>query len=258
MVNASFRVSDLSSGQWNDAVLSTMLEVLYQDRWIVAINKPTGLLVHRSWMDTDATEFAVQLLRDQLGAWVQPVHRLDRPTSGVLLFALDAEIARRLMEAFAEHSPEKHYLAVVRGWLTGEGCVDSPLRREVDAYTQACTAVEQEAYTRWKSLGTVEFQKPVGRYETARFSLLRLHPVTGRKHQLRRHLAHLRHPIIGDTRHGDGVQNRFFREQFEVNRLLLHAASLRFEHPVTGNEVWIQAKPDPAFSRTLSEFSETI
>lgn len=231
-----------------------MLEVLFQDSWLVAINKPSGLMVHRSWMDTGATEFAIQLLRDQIGARVQPVHRLDRPTSGVLLFALDAEVAKALMASFAERQPLKHYLAVVRGWCEGSGTVDSPLKREVDAYTQAASAVFQEAETHWRSLATVEFPQQVGKYSTARFSLLELRPATGRKHQLRRHLAHVRHPIIGDTRHGDGVQNRFFREHLDVNRLLLHAASLSFEHPVTGKEVRIEAGLDDEFNRVAKCF----
>lgn len=233
-----------------------MLEVLHQDPWLVAINKPSGLLVHRSWMDLSATEFAVQRLRDQIGHWVQPVHRLDRPTSGVLLFALDPDIANRLMEAFAQRQPNKRYLAVVRGWMQGTGCVDAPLCREVDAYTQASSAVLQDACTHWKSLGTAEFPHPVGRYSSARVSLLELQPTTGRKHQLRRHLAHVRHPIIGDTRHGDGAQNRWFRECFGMHRLMLHALSLHVEHPVTGQQLCLEAKPDADFTGFCTHFGD--
>jgi len=231
-----------------------MLEILYQDDWLVAINKPPGLLVHRSFMDSAATEFAVQLLRDQLGQWVQPVHRLDRPTSGVLLFALEKEAGNRLMEQFAEHRPEKTYHAIVRGYCRGEGVLEYALKREVDDYTQASSAVEQNAVTDWKCLQTVELPMAVGKFPTARFSLLELKPKTGRKHQLRRHMAHLRHPIIGDTRHGDGVQNRFFREQLGIHRLLLHASRIQFEHPVTGKPVEISAGFEERFERAVESF----
>ena len=231
-----------------------MLEIVYQDDWIVAINKPSGLLVHRSFMDSAATEFAVQLLRDQLGCWVQPVHRLDRPTSGVLVFSLEKEVANDLMAQFADHLPQKRYLAVVRGYCEGEGVLDYALKREVDDYTQASTAVEQEAVTHWKCLKTVELPYAVGKFTTARFSLMELKPETGRKHQLRRHMAHLRHPMIGDTRHGDGVQNKFFRETLGIQRLLLHASGIRFTHPVTGCEVEMVAGYDEAFEKAVGLF----
>jgi tRNA pseudouridine65 synthase len=233
-----------------------MLEVLYEDEWLIAINKPAGLMVHRSWLGTAVEEVAVQLLRDQMGRWVQPVHRLDRPTSGVLVFAYVETVAKALMEAFAAHRVCKHYLAVVRGFLEGEGTLDYPLRREVDAYTQAATAVMQPAITHWRSLGQVEFPQAVGKFPTARFSLVGLRPETGRKHQLRRHLAHLRHPIIGDTRHGDGVQNRFAREKLGVQRLLLHASRLELEHPVTGAQLDIAAPLDPEFERLFWLFGQ--
>ena len=231
-----------------------MLEVVYQDPWLVAINKPAGLLVHRSMMDASATEFAIQLLRDQLGQWVQPVHRLDRPTSGVLLFALDKAVANQLMEQFAANAPRKAYLAVVRGFCEGAGTINYDLKREVDAYTQASSAVVQTALTHWICRNRVELPLPVGKFATARFSLLELTPETGRKHQLRRHMAHLRHPIIGDTRHGDGVQNRFFREQLHVHRLLLHAHELEFKHPVTGEQILIRAVVDEVFERVIDKF----
>jgi len=211
-------------------------------------------MVHRSFMESSATEYAIQLLRDQLGCWVQPVHRLDRPTSGVLLFALNKEVANLLMESFATHQPQKRYLAVVRGYCEGEGIIDYALKREVDAYTQASSAVYQDAITNWKSLGSVEIPQSVGKFPTARFSLLELIPTTGRKHQLRRHMAHLRHPIIGDSRHGDGVQNRFFRGVMGVGRLLLHAQSLELVHPVSQEKMVIDADFDDDFRRVRDLF----
>ena len=231
-----------------------MLEVIYEDSHLIAINKPSGLLVHRSMMDSAATEFAIQLLRDQIGKWVQPVHRLDRPTSGVLLFALHKTVANEMMAQFADHTPCKEYLAIVRGYCEGQGTLDYELKREVDKYTQASTPVMQEAVTHWNCKKTVELPYAVGKFETARLSLMELRPETGRKHQLRRHLAHLRHPIIGDTRHGDGIQNRFARETFGVHRLLLHASYLEFNHPVSGEKIKINAGLDEVFERMIALF----
>ncbi len=200
------------------------LEIIYADDDYIAINKPSGLLVHRTSLDKHATEFALQLLRDQIGQEVFPCHRLDRPTSGVLLFALNADALRHAQHEFAERRVSKVYHAITRGWLKDIGHIDYPLRSE-DRPERSF-----EAQTDYRSLRRSELPLPVGRYLNARFTLAELRPTTGRKHQLRRHLAHLRHPILGDTRHGDGVQNTFIRMHFQCNRLLLHACQLEFKH----------------------------
>lgn len=230
------------------------LEIVYQDEYIVAINKPSGLLVHRSWLDKGATQFAMQMLRDQLGQYVYPIHRLDRPTSGLLLFALSSEIAKIMSEQFAARQPQKTYYAVVRGWC-GDGELDYPLKEELDKIADKHASQEasfKEAITQYQCLQQVELPYPVGRYQSARLSLMELMPKTGRKHQLRRHLAHLRHPIIGDTSHGDGKQNAFAKQTLGNQRLLLHAAKLVCCHPVSQETISLVAPLPEDFCQLLT------
>lgn len=221
-----------------------MLDILYQDEELVAVNKPSGLLVHRSLIDTREHEFAVQLTRDQIGQRVYPVHRLDRPTSGVLLFALSSDNARRLNEQFSERGIYKLYHALVRGYCEPDGTIDYPLKEQLDKIADAKAnqdKLPQPAITDYHCLQCRELPFEVGRYATVRFSLLELRPHTGRKHQLRRHLKHIFHPIIGDTSHGDGKQNTFVRKQFNCQRLMLHASTIKCQHPRTGNALTINA-----------------
>lgn len=227
------------------------LEIIYRDEHMVAINKPAGLLVHKSYLARKETYFAMTMLRDQLGQYVYPIHRLDRPTSGVLLFALSSEVARLLSEQFSERSVEKGYLAMVRGYLLGNDTLDYPLKEELDKIADKDAQQDkeaQEAVTRWHHLLSGEFDAPIGKYEKARFSLVALKPLTGRKHQLRRHLAHLRHPIMGDTTHGDGKQNKYFKAHLGEQRLMLHAAQLRFNHPVSGEGIELLAPIPESFT----------
>jgi tRNA pseudouridine65 synthase len=233
------------------------LEILYRDAWLVAVNKPSGLLVHRSWIDKDETRFALQMVRDQIGQYVYPVHRLDKPTSGVLLFALDSETAKRIGEAFEAGEVHKEYLAVVRGYTDEAGCIDYPLKEILDKMTDAKARRDkpaQEAVTAYERLATVELPLPVGRYETARYSLVKLRPETGRKHQLRRHMKHLLHPIIGDTKYGRTEHNNLFREHLECRRLLLASTAMELTHPVTGEPLRINASPGEAFEAILRRF----
>lgn len=233
-----------------------MLNVLYRDDYLVAINKPAGLLVHRSNIDRHETRFAVQLLRDQLGCRVFPVHRLDKPTAGVLLFALDARTAKAMMGVFVTDKVSKSYLAVVRGYVEPEGVIDYPLQEQLDKMTDARAMQDkpaQDAVTHYRRLDTVELPIAAGRYQTSRYSLLRLVPKTGRKHQLRRHMKHVFHPIVGDTTHGDGRHNMLFREHFGCKRLLLAATSLEFVHPVTQELIMIKASLDDDFTRIVSK-----
>ncbi len=226
-----------------------MLEILYHDDFLVAINKPAGMLVHRSAIDRHETRFAMQILRDQLGQHVYPLHRLDKPTSGVLLFALSQDIARQMAGQFTQ-GVEKTYLAIVRGYTDEQGIIDYPLKEQLDRMTDSkCDPDKpaQQAITRYRRLATVELPYPVGRYATARYSLVEVSPKTGRKHQIRRHMKHVFHPIVGDTTHGDGKHNAFFRKHFDCHRLLLAATRLGFAHPVTGERVEIEASLDEVF-----------
>lgn len=227
-------------------------EIIWQDDSFVAVNKPAGLLVHRSPLDPREERFALQLVRDRLGRRVYPVHRLDRPTSGVLLFALSPEGAQQLAAAFAERGVEKRYLAVVRGVVPEEGVVDHPLADLPDRYLSSRQDGEERgAVTGYRRLASAELPVAVGRYPTSRYSLVAAFPRTGRRHQLRRHFKHLCHPIIGDTNYGEGRHNRFFREELGCARLLLHAVELTFPHPSTGGEVTVTAPPGGAFASLI-------
>ncbi|MFC0323909.1 tRNA pseudouridine(65) synthase TruC [Gallibacterium melopsittaci] len=233
------------------------LEILYQDEFLIAVNKPAGMLVHRSWLDKHETEFVMQTLRDQIEQYVFPIHRLDRPTSGVLLFALSSEVAAQVCWQFENKLVEKHYLAVVRGYLTGSDRIDYPLKPKLDKIADKFTdpnKTAQPAISDYQSLATIELPIAVGRYATARYSLVRLTPHTGRKHQLRRHLKHIFHPIIGDTQYGDLHQNRAFAEYFSINRLMLHSEILRLLHPVTQQRLEIFASLDKNFLKIKNIF----
>ncbi len=227
-----------------------MLPILYQDEHLVAINKPHGLLVHRSPIASDASEFAVQLLRNQLGQRVYPVHRLDRKTSGLLLFALDEATNASVQGLFATGQVHKEYLAIVRGYTEDIFEIDYPLQREEGPRGQGTL---QEAFTRGKTLGRTELPIPFGRHASSRYSLVELAPTTGRMHQLRKHMAHIFHPIIGDRPHGCNKQNRFFKEQFGLTSMLLHARLLTFTHPVQEREVSLTAPLSAEFEQMKRE-----
>lgn len=223
------------------------LAILYHDRHYVAIDKPAGLLVHRSPISRDR-EFALQRLRDQIGRRVYPVHRLDRATSGVLLFGLYAEAAQRATALFEQRSVEKRYLAVARGWTDADGSIDHPVA------DQDGNAIAQPALTHYRRLATVELPFAVDRYPTSRYSLLEVLPQTGRRQQIRKHFKHVSHHLVGDTTHGNGRHNRLFREQFGIHRLLLAAVSLAFIHPYTGGAVTVAAEPGETWRRIATLF----
>ncbi|THF60979.1 pseudouridine synthase [Pseudothauera rhizosphaerae] len=231
-----------------------MLALLHRDDHLVAIHKPAGLLVHRSALDARETRFAVQLLRDQLGRHVFPVHRLDKGTSGVLLFALDRETLARLSGAFEAGAVGKRYVAVVRGHPPAEGLIDHPLSRrhdEAEHLPAGIAGTPRPARTRFRTLATAELPCRVDRYPTSRYALAELVPETGRRHQLRRHLKHISHPIVGDATFGKGRHNRLFQTLFGVHRLLLACTLLTFEHPWSGSPVRIATAPDTDFMQAV-------
>lgn len=234
------------------------LSILYQDEQLVAIDKPPGLLVHRTGLDAGETQFALQLLRDQLGRPVWPAHRLDKGTSGVLLFALDADTARQLGQSFEAPDPmRKTYRAVVRGWPPEAGLIDHPLQRMDDDARAGRTPV-QDAQTRYRTLERYDLPLPQGDFPTTRCALVELQPLSGRRHQLRRHLKHIAHPIIGDATHGKGPLNRALATLLGAQRLWLHALRLELVHPVHGAALSLEAPlgPDWALWRRSSDAAQ--
>jgi tRNA pseudouridine65 synthase len=310
----SLQQNGLSEGQQSTAFDSALsltacedldkpvLTILYQDEYMVAVNKPAGLFVHRSFMDKDEIYFALQLVRDQIGQYVYPVHRLDRPTSGVLLFALTKDVARKLSEAFENKSSQensdveqevdveqvttednvnqrdlamvKTYYALVRGHLNVDvatpipsdevgtssmrGYIDHPLKEKLDKLGDKNVSRDkppQSAQSYFSVINQASLPIKVGKFDSVRYSLVAVQPVTGRRHQIRRHLAHLRHPIIGDINYGDNKQNPFFIEHFGFKRLMLIAKSLEFIHPISNKKIKITAPFDEQWQQVFTELS---
>ncbi|BAL25551.1 pseudouridine synthase [Azoarcus sp. KH32C] len=211
-------------------------------------------------LDVHEERFAVQILRDQIGQHVHPVHRLDKGTSGVLLFALDRETAALVSGAFERQEVLKRYLAVVRGHPAEEGIIDHPLTRRFDDAERRSTTPDtppQDAVTHFRRLATTELPYQVDRYPTSRYALVELAPETGRRHQIRRHLKHISHPIIGDATFGKGRHNRLFTELFGVSRMLLACTSMRLTHPHTGEELALAVPPAEDFMRVVTTFGWT-
>ncbi len=217
------------------------MRVVYRDKAMVAIDKPAGLLVHRTRIDPDETRFALQETRDLVGQYLYPVHRLDKSTSGLLLFALDAEAAKVLAGQFISGQVEKVYLAVVRGWPPDTGVVDRPLTDLPDSRPRRWDGERQPARTRFRRIATVEFPVAVSKYPSSRYALVEVCPETGKQHQIRRHLKHIGHPVIGDKRHGEKRHNQYFATEFAIERLLLASVELGFRHPATGLPIRLTA-----------------
>ena len=219
------------------------LEILYQDEQLVAINKPHGLAVHRSQYVGEADAYALQELRNQLEQYVYPCHRIDRKTGGVLLFALRKVGDSLMQQQFAANQVKKKYLAIVRGYTEDFGIINYPLTND--------KGKTQEAITEYKTINKVELDIPFGKFKTSRYSLVEVRPQTGRMHQIRKHFAHIDHPIIGDRPHGCNKQNRLFKEYFNMTTMLLHASDISFTHPVTEKEIIITANLQSEFSRMM-------
>jgi tRNA pseudouridine65 synthase len=195
------------------------LDIVFENAHFIAINKPHGLLVHKSPIDKYATEFALQKLRDQIGQRVYLTHRLDRKTSGTLMFAKDPDFNKKLSALFSNRVVSKKYMAIVRGFISDQGEIDHALTNDDKT---------KEAITHYTCIDRYEINIPFGKHETSRYSLVELRPQTGRFHQLRKHMTHIFHPIIGDRPHGCNKQNRLWKHQFGMDTMMLHACSLSF------------------------------
>ena len=226
-----------------------MLELLYLDEHLAVVNKPAGWLVHRTPLDKGETRFVLQTLRDQIGQQVWPVHRRDKGTSGVLVFALSAEVARLLGQAFESgEGLHKTYRAIVRGWPADELLIDHPLKRMPDDMRSQREEI-QDAQTRLRTLLRGELPIAQGDFPTLRWAEVQLQPLTGRRHQLRRHMKHIAHPIIGDATHGKGPLNRAVAQHIGMQRLWLHALGLQLTHPVSGESLSLLAPLGPEWLR---------
>ena len=220
---------------------NTQLEILYQDEHCIAIHKPSQMLVHRTEICPDRV-VALQLLRDQIGRHVHPVHRLDRATSGVLIFTFEKDTLAKFKTLFEKREVQKTYICLCRGWANESGRIDNPLKVERN--------IEKvEAISDYKTLHKTEMPWPCGPYETSRYSLIEVKPHHGRMHQIRRHMNHIAHPIIGDTAYGDGRHNTNFREKADIHRMMLQAIELSFIHPYSQKEITIKSKPDQDFTK---------
>ena len=225
-----------------------MLEIIFEDQELVVINKPAGLLVHKTALAFGEEENALIQLRDQIGSWVAPVHRLDRATSGCLLFAKNEQILPKLQSLFMERKIQKTYCCIVRGIpMEKEGLIDHPLTSERSGKLQ-------EAQSKYKVLAETEQPfNSTGRYPTSRYSFLEIELLTGRTHQIRRHLAHIRHYILGDKKHGDNKQNHYFETHFSLEQLLLHAWQLQFRHPTSGKILSVGCALPPHFQHIVEK-----
>lgn len=224
------------------------LEILFIDADLVAVNKPTGLAVHRSRLVGDDEDYLMDRLRLQVEGRLHAVHRLDRATSGVLLVARSSEVAAELGRQAMARTMDKTYLAAVRGWPAEAGEIDYPLTGS------SLTGEAKPALTRWRRLATVEVPIEQGRYPQQRYALLEVRPETGRYRQIRRHFHHVSHHLLGDTSHGRGDHNRLIRQHYGVHRLLLHALRLEVVHPVTQRPLVLEAPLDSAWRRLLDAF----
>jgi len=235
------------------------LDILYQDDYLIAVHKPAGMLVHKSPIDKRETRYAMRILRNQIGQWVYPVHRLDKPTSGLLLFALDANVAKQISEQFEQRLVKKRYFAVIRGYAPASLEIDYALKEIAAFKSDQEKADEKDAKTAQTTLQCLQtFETPFsdGRFPTSRYSFVELKPSTGRKHQLRRHMKHISHPIAGDVKYGKGNINRIFREDLGCERLMLAATDMTLTHPISGEALHIHCPFELNFQSTIDALQE--
>jgi tRNA pseudouridine65 synthase len=242
----------------NPKNMNSPLPILYEDDQLVAVEKPSGMFVHRSAADRAATEFVLQTVRDHLNCFVYPVHRLDRPTSGVLLLAKSSEAAALYATMFAERQVQKTYLALVRGHTPDSGIIDRPLVSDKGRGKPSTNphAAPQDAETFYRTLEKFEAGFASGRHATTRCSLVEASPKTGRYHQIRRHLTGIAHPVVGDADHGDTKCNRAFQQHTGVTRLMLAAVRIHFVHPLNREQITIDCSPEQSFLRVIELLRE--
>jgi len=217
--------------------------ILYEDESIVVINKPPGIMVHPTKI-TEDKQFILPLLINQLEEELFAIHRIDRGTSGALLFGKNKDVVRELSMQFQERKVDKVYMAITRGYAPESEVIDYPIAREPHL-------PKRKAITHISTIHTHELPFAIGPYPSSRYSVVKAFPETGRRHQIRRHLRHLRYPIIGDRRHGDNKHNKYWREELGIERMLLHAKELAFLHPVSKELMRMEAPFDETFQKVF-------
>ncbi len=237
-------------------MLTEPLTILYRDDYYIAIDKPSGLLVHRSPIDKNETQFALQQVRNQIAQHIYPIHRLDKPTSGVLLFGLSSESAHKMQQQFLTNKNltdpstinnqpssivQKIYHAIVRGYTPKNLTIDRPVKAQLDKKYSTNT-IPKDGQTLLTTLAQYELPFQVDKYPNSRYSLVKLIPFTGRRHQLRYHMKHISHPIIGDAKYGKSKHNQLFTTLFNNQRLCLNATQLIFQHPYSQEKITITSQ----------------
>ncbi|BBM02876.1 pseudouridine synthase [Microbulbifer sp. GL-2] len=232
-------------------------KIIFEDDQLLAAYKPEGWLVHRSEIDRYENRILLQYLRDLCGQYLYPVHRLDKPTSGVIIFGKSGEIAAQLQRQLESDNSVKKYLAVCRGHCLEQGFIDYPLPPVADFKHQRkrprAELPRQPAITLYRRLDTIELPYEVDKYPTSRYSLVEIQLKTGRRHQIRRHFKHLHHPLIGCPKYGKSSHNRFFAQQFGIERLLLHAIQLEINHPIMEKRLTINSTPKGNFLELIEK-----
>ncbi len=227
------------------------MDILYRDDSLAVVDKPAGLMVHESALARGETEFAADRLRESFGCRIHLIHRLDRATSGCLLIGFDRDVASALGRQFMSREVRKRYLALCRGWPEEAFTVDYALDGGPGK------PEKKPAITHFRRLATGELAEPAAGFETSRYALLECEPETGRFRQIRRHLKHLSHHLIGDTSHGDGRRNQVFR-RLGIHRMLLHSWQLEFRHPVSGAALRVRAPLDAEYRRAMDLFGWSL
>jgi len=199
------------------------IKILYQDQWLVAAEKPSGLLVHPR-PDCKGEPSLLKKLRDQIGAYLYPIHRIDRGASGIVLFGIDREAAKAIMQNWHEAKNIKEYQALARRKITEPGCFNFELSNH--------NKIKQEAISHYWPLENFD--------ETC--TLVKVQIETGKKHQIRRHFSRRCFNLLGDTCYGKGDINRAFRELYCLERLFLHACKLTFRHPILNKQIEIESE----------------
>lgn len=235
------------------------IDIIYQDEQFLAVNKPAGLLVHKSNIDKYETRYLLQELRDQTGKYLYPVHRLDKPTSGLILFALDSQTASLLQQQIEDNTAKKDYLLICRGYCPTSGTINHPLKPIDEFKSKRKTLKEpkpaKNAITTYTRLNTIELPVCIDKYPSSRYSLVKARILTGRQHQIRRHFKHLSHPIIGCPKYGKSIHNHYFSQQLETPRLLLHSYQLTIKKPSTDEEIILTAPLAGSFKNLIDRFN---